>query len=380
MGFGYTNLGNGLEIVSKSTSANSVLGDLEVLTSTNKIYFYNGTTNSPLVTESGTATLTSKTMDGGSNTFTNIPGSAFSTTYVAANGTVPLTANWSAGAFTITANSVAVGSAANTISGLATIDNGSGVFTLNTSGNVTVPNITDTLVGLAASQTLTNKTLTTPVIATVDSGSGTFTFNTSGAVSVPNGNDTVVTLTATQTLTNKTLTSASLTTPTIDVTNLTEQASTPSNPSAGTLKFYAGTNNNLYTVNSSGVVTQITPGSGGTTNAVAPRFTLSGATIPFTCIDGTFYVTTTNSVASVNISMLNSGTSGSTTVQINQYRSGVLQGSATASLSASSGNPTGSNASLSSTLSVLSGDLLSCDVNSIASGLPSELSVQPVFS
>lgn len=120
--------------------------------------------------------------------------------------------------------------------------------------------------------------------------------------------------------------------------------------------------------------------AGGSGANTSPRFTLSGATVPFICIDGCYYVRATNSIATVNISMLNSGTSGSTTIQVNQYRSGALQAIATASLSASSGNPAGAGASLFGTLSVASGDILTVDVNSIAGGVPSELSVEPIFS
>jgi hypothetical protein len=120
--------------------------------------------------------------------------------------------------------------------------------------------------------------------------------------------------------------------------------------------------------------TWATPAGGGGTASV--KFTLSGAVVPFTAIDGTHYQTTTQSLTAVNISALNSGTSGSTVVQVNQYRSGSLLNSATASLSASSGNPAGSAASLSGTLSLLSGDIITVDVNSVADGTPSELSVE----
>lgn len=112
-------------------------------------------------------------------------------------------------------------------------------------------------------------------------------------------------------------------------------------------------------------------GSGG-----GVRFTLSGATVPFTAIDGAHYQTSTQSLTTVNISMLDSGTSGSTVIQVNQYRSGSLLNSATASLTASSGAPASTAASLSGTLSLASGDILTVDVNSVALGTPSELSVE----
>lgn len=124
----------------------------------------------------------------------------------------------------------------------------SGITTGNTR-TLTPPNSSDTIVGLAASQTLTNKTLTTPVINTPDINAGTADSltslsvrNTAAAndllivntdatqasnrtmtVNLQNGNRTLkfpttgagtaelVTLDATQTLTNKTLTSPVLT-------------------------------------------------------------------------------------------------------------------------------------------------------------------------
>lgn len=97
-----------------------------------------------LVDVSSPQTLTNKIIDG-----MEISG------VVLQNGTAPLTANWAAGSFSATFNSVVVGSAANTVSGLATIVN---------SGTLTLPTSTDTLVGRNTTDTLTNKTLSAPTI------------------------------------------------------------------------------------------------------------------------------------------------------------------------------------------------------------------------
>ena len=70
--------------------------------------------------------------------------------------------------------------------------------------NLTFPTSTDTIVGRATTDTLTNKTLTTPTIASITNG---------GTVTIPSGADTLVARTSTDTLTNKTLTSPVLTSP-----------------------------------------------------------------------------------------------------------------------------------------------------------------------
>lgn len=83
---------------------------------------------------------------------------------------------------------------------------GSGTFVFNTTGTITAPNATDTLVGKATTDTLTNKTLTGNTAVNLISGSGTMILNTTGTITLPNATDTLVGKATTDTLTNKTLT------------------------------------------------------------------------------------------------------------------------------------------------------------------------------
>jgi hypothetical protein len=78
---------------------------------------------------------------------------------------------------------------------------GTGISGGGTSGTVTVSIDTSVTADLTTAQTLTNKTLTTPVISTISN---------SGTVTLPTGSVTLASLTGTETFTNKTLTDAKI--------------------------------------------------------------------------------------------------------------------------------------------------------------------------
>lgn len=108
----------------------------------------------------------------------------------------------------------------------------------------------------AATATLTNKTLTSPVITTPTG----ITKSDVGLGNVDNTSDATKN-TAIATLTNKTLTSAVLTTPSLDILSTTEQGSTPATPGAGIRKLYSK-NDGFYQLTSAGVETKIGTGTG----------------------------------------------------------------------------------------------------------------------
>jgi len=81
---------------------------------------------------------------------------------------------------------------------------GTGLSGGGTSGDVTLT-IDSTVVTLTGTQTLTNKTLTSPIISSISN---------SGTITLPTSSDTLVGRATTDTLTNKTLTSPSIATPT----------------------------------------------------------------------------------------------------------------------------------------------------------------------
>jgi len=108
---------------------------------------------------------------------------------------------------TLAADQGGTGVANNVASTLTISGNFATTLTVAGAYNYTLPAASGTLVNLASAQTLTNKTLTAPVISSI--------VNT-GTLTLPTSTDTLVGKATTDTLTNKTLTSPTLTTPNID--------------------------------------------------------------------------------------------------------------------------------------------------------------------
>jgi len=110
------------------------------------------------------------------------------------------------------------------------------------------------LVGTSSAQTLTNKTLTTPVISQISN---------TGTLTLPTSTDTLVGRATTDTLTNKTLTSPVVATPDIDDYLDIREESAPSTPASGKVRIYAKTDKKVYKKNSDGVESELGAGSGG---------------------------------------------------------------------------------------------------------------------
>lgn len=86
--------------------------------------------------------------------------------------------------------------------------------------------VEEQLVGITAIQTITNKTLTSPIISTISN---------TGTLTLPTSTDTLVGRATTDTLTNKTLTTPTITKPVLNATNPTAQTYSPSIAGTATL-------------------------------------------------------------------------------------------------------------------------------------------------
>lgn len=134
------------------------------------------------------------------------------------------------------------GSGAATLTGILK-GNGTSAFTA-----VTAPS--GTIVGTTDTQTLTNKTLTAPVISTISN---------TGTLTLPTSTDTLVGRATTDTLTNKTLTTPAITNPT--VTNYVETPYSANSSTAITLDLANGTVQ-IITLTGNATVTMPTATSG----------------------------------------------------------------------------------------------------------------------
>jgi hypothetical protein len=137
---------------------------------------------------------------------------------------------------------------------------GTGLSGGGTSGSVTLAIDTAVTVDLNTAQTLTNKTLTTPVISSISN---------TGTLTLPTSTDTIVGRATTDTLTNKTLTSPAITggTNTGSVLVSPEERTTVTATAAtGTIAYDAVTQGVLYyTSNATGNWTLNIRGNSGTT-------------------------------------------------------------------------------------------------------------------
>ena len=145
---------------------------------------------------------------------------------------------------TLPANNGGTGVANNAASTLTISGNFATTLTVTAGTGVTLPT-TGTLATLAGSETFTNKTLTTPVIASISN---------TGTLTLPTSTDTLVGRATTDTLTNKTLTSPTLTSPalgtpasgvlsscTVDGTNLVGYRNIPQSGAAKTTSYTLAT-------------------------------------------------------------------------------------------------------------------------------------------
>lgn len=118
-------------------------------------------------------------------------------------------------------STVAIDSTVATLTGSQTLTNKTLtapiIATISNTGTLTLPSSTDTLVGRATTDTLTNKTLTAPIISTISN---------TGTLTLPTATDTLVGRATSDTLTNKSISGSTNTLSNIGNSSLTNSSVT----------------------------------------------------------------------------------------------------------------------------------------------------------
>ena len=170
----------------------------------------NGVTGSSVVTLTGAQTLTNKVINSVSNTV-SVSGTNINSLI---NQDVRNTANVSFNSAFIGISGLTFASGASVNMGNVTLNLPATMTTIS-SNTLTLPTITDTLVGKTTTDILTNKTFTDASVSFVNNSDNTKIFKidcsgistgTTRTIAIPNSGGTFVTNNATQTLTAKTLT------------------------------------------------------------------------------------------------------------------------------------------------------------------------------